>query len=298
MRCTSPAAMPSSDRAFRALAQTEPGVIVALLDALAPHLLPAGEVVHPEEVDDPRLALPPTMDADWIARAGESDVLHIECQGYRDASFADRLLRYHLSFVLRYHPRRVHTVALWLIAPPLRQRRGILHTGSVAVRVHSLVLPEIPAELLLASPRTACFAPGAAAGSMTSAQICRRAAASLRSSGASSNQLHMAVVAAAMRGRYNQMVEAMNEMSMEPVIIEDLVKIGEDIGFERGIQKGIEEGRIEIAREWLLSTLEARGIELDEHDRARILAEPSMDRLRAWHRRALTIRSAGEILSD
>jgi hypothetical protein len=38
----------------------------------------------------------------------------------------------------------------------------------------------------------------------------------------------MAVMAAAMRKRYNPMVEAMEQANMEPVIIEDLVNFGED----------------------------------------------------------------------
>lgn len=301
--------MPSTDRAFRALAQAEPGVIVALLEALAPDVVPAGHNLQPEAVDDPHLVALPLLDADWVARTGESvesEVLHMECQGYRRASFPDRLMRYHLYFFLCYHPRRVRTVALWLIVPPPRQRRGILQAGSVTVRVHSLVLPEIPAELLLADPRTACFAPGAAAGALTSAQICRRTVAILRANDASYPKRHMAVVAAAVRGRYNQMMEAMNEMSMEPVIIDDLVAIGEDIGFEKGLKQGIErgteagieKGRLEGSREALLTTLEARGIKLRKDERARILAESSMDRLRGWHRRAITVRSARELLAD
>lgn len=44
----------------------------------------------------------------------------------------------------------------------------------------------------------------------------------------------MAVVAAAMRGRYDSMVTVMEQASMEPVVIEDLVKFGEDRGFEKG----------------------------------------------------------------
>jgi hypothetical protein len=40
----------------------------------------------------------------------------------------------------------------------------------------------------------------------------------------------MAVVAAAMRKRYESMVPAMEQANLEPVIIEDLVKFGEDRG--------------------------------------------------------------------
>lgn len=43
----------------------------------------------------------------------------------------------------------------------------------------------------------------------------------------------MAVVAAAMRKRYESMVTAMEQANLEPVIIEDLVKFGEDRGYDR-----------------------------------------------------------------
>jgi hypothetical protein len=39
------------------------------------------------------------------------------------------------------------------------------------------------------------------------------------------------------------MVEAMASAGLEPVIIEDLVKFGEDRGLERGLKRGLEQGR-------------------------------------------------------
>jgi hypothetical protein len=50
----------------------------------------------------------------------------------------------------------------------------------------------------------------------------------------------MAVVAAAMRKRYDAMVSAMEQANLEPVIIEDLVKFGEDRGFDRGVDRSFE----------------------------------------------------------
>jgi hypothetical protein len=290
--------MPSSDRAFRALAQAEPRVIVALLQTLTPQVLAAGAAVSPETVGDPRMLLPPAVDADWVARVGEEDMLHLECQGYRDTSFLDRLFRYHLGFVLRYWPRRVRTAALWLIVPPPGQRRDTIVVGSVTIQVTSVVVPEISAELLLVNPRTACFAPGAHTGDWSHDDLCRRAAAVLKAGNATWLELHMAVVAAAMQGRYESMAKALDEMNMEPIIIEDLVKFGEDRGFEKGIEKGIEEGRLEMAREMLLEMLDLRGISVDDSTRARILTEPSMDRLREWCRRALTESSVKAIVRD
>ncbi len=116
----------------------------------------------------------------------------------------------------------------------------------------------------------------------------------------------MAVVAAIGRGRYKEMVRAMEQANLEPIVIEDLVKFGQDQGFEQGLERGREEGlergreegSIANARSSLLEVFEARGITLGADERARIDAEPSLDRLRAWFRRALTAASAAEALSD
>ena len=85
-----------------------PQSLAVLVRSLAPRLLPLGAPITPAEVDDPHLApLPPILDADWVARVGERDVLHVECQGYRDETFTDRVFRYHLHHALRYWGRRV-----------------------------------------------------------------------------------------------------------------------------------------------------------------------------------------------
>jgi hypothetical protein len=234
--------MPRSDRAFRALAQAEPEVLVALVQALAAHVLPKGAAVSPDAVGDPRILVPTQHDADWVARVGEEDMLHLECQGYRDTGFLGRVFCYHLGFVLRYWPRRVRTVALWLIVPPRSQRRDTIVVDMVTVRVTSVVVPEIPAELLLSNPRTACFAPAADPGDLSPEELCRRTMTILRDSGATWLERHMAVVAAMMQGRYKTMTKVLEELKMEPIIIEDFVKYGEDIGFKRGIKKGLRKG--------------------------------------------------------
>jgi hypothetical protein len=233
--------MPRSDRAFRALAQAEPEVLVGLVQALAAHVLPKGAAVSPDAVGDPRILLPAPQDADWVARVGEEDMLHLECQGYRDAGFPGRVVRYHLGFVLRYWPRRVRTVALWLIVPPRSQRKDTIVVDTVTVRVTSVVVPEIPAELLLSNPRTACFAPAADPGDLSSEELCRRAMTILRDSGATLLERRMAVVASMMQGRYKTMTKVLEELNMEPIII-DFVKYGEDVGFKKGLKKGIREG--------------------------------------------------------
>ncbi len=96
-----------------------------------------------------------------------------------------------------------------------------------------MILPRVPASVLLAAPRTACLAAGADAGQLSDASLCDAVVASMAKGSASWYQRHMAVVAAAMRGRYDAMVRAMENARMEPVIIEDLIKIGEDRGASR-----------------------------------------------------------------
>jgi hypothetical protein len=60
--------MPSSDRALRYLARERPDVAEALVRELVPGVLLEGAKLEPEAVDDPRLDLPPPLDADLVAR--------------------------------------------------------------------------------------------------------------------------------------------------------------------------------------------------------------------------------------
>src|SRR5262249_750931 len=133
--------------------------------------------VTPDGVDDPHLdVIAPALDADWVARVGDDRVLHVECQGYRDPGFPERLFWYHVSLVVQYRPRRVDTVGLWLIAPPGRQRASVIEQDNLTLRVTSMVIPEVAAEDLLVDPRTACFAAGASAGAWSEAELCARVA--------------------------------------------------------------------------------------------------------------------------
>lgn len=114
-------AMPSSDRAFRALAREQPQLVAVLLELVLPELVPAGLAVAAEHVDDPHLDAPPTLDADWAARVG--DVLfHLEAQAYGQEQFPKRLFRYHLGFVLRYPEHRVDSNTLRTLVIPRRPR--------------------------------------------------------------------------------------------------------------------------------------------------------------------------------
>jgi hypothetical protein len=228
--------MAKSDRAFRALSRAQPDVVAAMLRVLVPGLLPPGATLVPEDVAPTQVdALPPELDADWAARVDADDLLHLECQGYNDTSFSERVLWYHVGLALRHRgKRRVRSVVLWLMPPPSAQRRNEVRAGDIRVRIKTIVLPETPAARLLANPLTACFAAGADAGAWSDDELCRRVAATLVERSASWAERHMAVVAAAMRKRYESMVTAMEQANLEPVIIEDLVKFGEDRGYDRG----------------------------------------------------------------
>jgi hypothetical protein len=251
--------MAGSDRAFRALANNEPQVVVETLRVLVPDFLPAALTITRAEPAPTRLdALAPPRDADSVLRVGKRLLAHIECQGYRDTTFPERVFWYHLELAVAYRPRRVRTAALWLVRPPEAQRRERLRHGDIRVRVRHVLLPEVPAGQLLESPTTACFAAAADPGPRSARWLCREVAAGLRAAGASFYQRHMAVVCAATQGRYDAMVEAMASAGLEPVIIEDLVKFGEDRGLERGL-------RLAVA-----DLCEAFGIDVGNARRARL----------------------------
>jgi hypothetical protein len=66
------------------------------------------------------------------------------------------------------------------------------------------------------------------------------------------------------RGRYQEMVKAMSDHNLGPVIIEDLVKFGEDRGREEGLAAGREEGLRALAL--LLQRKLGRELSHDERD--------------------------------
>lgn len=294
LACVHRAVMPTSDRAFRALARAHPDVIVELLHAIMPALLPPHAVPVPDDVAPTRLdGLPPEIDADFAARMTSDELLHMECQGYRDSGFSERVLWYHIGFALRYRgKRRVRTVALWLIPLPSTQPRNEVAAGDITVKVATIVLPEVPASSLLSDPATACFAAGSDAEGRSNEALCAQVASALRAREASWPERHMAVVAAAMRGRYESMVTAMEQASLEPVIIEDLVKFGEDRGYDRGYERG----RLEEERATLRRVLALRKLGLKADGEARIDACTDLAMLQRWHDQAVLAASADEAL--
>ena len=290
-------AMASLDRAFRALARELPQWVVALLEHIAPQLLGSarGATVQPEHVDDPHLDPPPALEADWVARLGDDELLHVECQGYRDSGFVDRLFRYHLALLLRYPQRKVRTVALWVVRPAAHQLVDHIVRRGVRVDVTSVLLPEVPARLLLGDRRTACFAAGADPGTLTDEQLCSRVARALVEGRAGLRAQCLAVALAATQGRYDAMLKAMQQADLEPIFIEDLIHIGEDRGLAKGEAKGRQEGEARAKAEAVVAVLRARGVELTADAEHRVSTCRDVEQLDHWLRQAATAAAAGEL---
>jgi len=286
--------MPMSDRAFRALARAQPEVIAGLLAAVAPGVVPPGAALVPDDVAPTHLdGLPPELDADFATRVASDQLVHVECQGYRDTGFPERILWYHLGFALRNRgKRRVRTIALWLTAPPAKQPREVLAVDDITVKVTTVVLQKVPASVLLADPGTACFAAGADKEGLSTDDLCALVAAALKARAAIWAERHMTVVAAAMRGRYKSMVSAMDQVNLEPVIIEDLVKFGED----RGLKKGRKQGGLRADRSSLRRVLTLRKLELSAEQEHQIATCKHLETLQRWHDQAIFAQSAAEAL--
>ncbi|MFT3770113.1 MAG: hypothetical protein QM820_32185 [Minicystis sp.] len=290
--------MPKSDRAFRALVRAQPDVVTGLLAAVAPGLLSAGAVLVTDDVAPTHLdGLPPELDADFAARVASDELLHIECQGYRDIGFEARTLWYHVGFALRNRgKRRVRSLAFWLTSPPEGHPRNRMTVDDITVKVRTVVLHEVKASVLLADARTACFAAGADEEGRSIDALCSAVALALRARNASWAERHMAVVAAAMRGRYKSMVRAMEQANLEPVVIEDLVKFGEDRGLKKGLKRGREQGRRAEERETLRRVLALRKLPLSLEQEQQIDACTDLATLRRWLDQAIFAESAAEAL--
>jgi hypothetical protein len=243
--------MPMSDRAFHALAHARPDAVTAVLRVLVPDLASSEMELAPVDPAAARPgALAPLPEADRVAPAGPDALLHVGCQGDCDPGVLDQLLRDHLALTVRHWPRRVETVALWLRVPSAEQARAIPEHGGVSVGLRQVVVPQVPAGRLLASPATAWLAAGADAGTMGDAELCRRVARALREGGADCFQQHLALMAAALQGRYREMMQAMEQEQLHPAaIIEDLVLYGLDQGLEKGLVQGLERGLEPLVRQ-------------------------------------------------
>jgi hypothetical protein len=113
-------------------------------------------------------------------------------------------------------------------------------------------------------------------------------AEALRAQNASWAERHMAVVAALMSERYKSMVSAMEQVNLEPVIIEDLVKFGEHRGLKRGKRL--------YARSSLRRVLALRKLELSAEQEQQIAACKDLETLQRWLDQAIFAESAAEAL--
>jgi hypothetical protein len=140
--------------------------------------------------------------------------------------------------------------------------------------------------VLLADPRTVSFAAGAHKEGRSTDELCGLVAAALKARSASWAERHMAVVAAAMRGRYRSMVSAMEQADLEPVVIEDLVKFGED--------RGLRKGELRADRSALRRVLALRKLELSAEQEQQIKTCTDLPTLRRWLDQAIFAESAVE----
>ncbi|MBI2373005.1 MAG: hypothetical protein HYV07_03300 [Deltaproteobacteria bacterium] len=85
-------------------------------------------------------------------------------------------------------------------------------------------------------------------------------------------------------------MSALEQAGVEPVIIEDLIKIGEDIGEARGEARGLAEG--------VLRWLAHRKVTLSAPQVARVQSCTDLELLRSWQERAFDAASAEDVFSD
>jgi hypothetical protein len=145
-----------------------------------------------------------------------------------------------------------------------------LRHGAIKVKVTTVVLREVDAALLLRRPETACFAAGADDQGRGNEALCSDAVRAMRTSSASLRRFQFAAAAARAHStaRFDAMIGAMNAQGVEAVIIEDLIKIGEDIGIEKGFVTGLQKG----LRAGVLNLCEVLGLRVNDEHRAALEA--------------------------
>jgi hypothetical protein len=287
--------MAATDRAFRALGRAEPDTL--LVRALAPDLLPPHLAASSRLASaDARLDTPdPSLEVDLALHQIAGPILwHLEGQGYKDLAFPDRVLRYHLGLVLRHWEREVRTVAIWLVIPSPEEALELMRKGAVSVLVKHLVLPRVRVSQLLLDPQTACFALAGDDEGRGDGVVAQQTVAVLQTHKASLRQWQMAAVAARSRSheRYRAMVKAMDSAGVPSVIIEDLIHIGEEYGFDRGHQAG----QLSSSRAAVRRVLSRRGLVVTEEQQARLDGCEDLALLERWHDQAITAASADEAL--
>lgn len=268
------------DRAFRALANDSPEIIPRLLVALG--ITPPGETSPVIETLATGLDPPSArVEADLVVRYASGAVRHVEWQGWPDAGFRDRTFGYHIILTLKYAPAPVRTVVIWSRVPS-EAELAPYETGQITATFDHVILAQADPEPLLADPATACFA-----------MACRTddpAALAVRVVEALQGAPPRAAVVAALAARavspyvYEVFRREWEARGMEPIIVEELARMLEDQGEERGRElgrrEGAEIGRREGAeigrregeaatlRQALIDLAEAYGVSLDERRRS------------------------------
>jgi Domain of unknown function (DUF4351) len=94
------------------------------------------------------------------------------------------------------------------------------------------------------------------------------------------------------QGCYHAMLDAMAHVGVERIVIEDLVKFGEDRGFEQGLQQGLIQGEGRT----LLKLLALRfgPVAPEVEARVRSAAEAQLDQ---WVERVLTAASLDDVFA-
>ena len=283
--CEAGPRMPASDRLFRALARDEPEVVVRLLRRLVPRVVPAGAVITPVDVLDPNLDLLFTrMEVDWLGHLAPDTLLQVDCQGYRDATFPDRLFRYSLGVSLRFPGKKVRSVGIWLRKPNARERLDVIQYGGITVRATMVAVPEVPAERLLGDPMTACFAPAADAGGMEDEVLIARTGEVLQKMKASPRQWAMAAAAAAVAGRSGTMLATFWKTEEDKVLLAELKQLFREQAELQGMRRALRR----------VLTRRALVIAPDDDLRIRYCDEP--DQIERWLDAALVATSTAEAL--
>lgn len=191
--------------------------------------------------------------------------------------------------MLRHLDRRVTTCALWLRRPTDAQRAASIVRGSLTLHADVVVLCEVPVERLLSRAETACFALVGDLGALPLDEACDRVVAALAREGSDEHEKILAGMAATLTGRHAALVRAMERANMQPVIIEDLVDYGYDLGLQAVIERGMERAILELA--------DARQLSVTDAERETILAQRDVETLRAWLRRMVTAASVAEAIA-
>lgn len=292
----------SPDRALRALSRQEPALLIGLVRLLIPRALPPDVAVRRAHVDDPHLPLPGRERIlDSLIRVGSEHLLQTEFQSYPEPVFPQRLFDYHVLCIAHYPGLTVVTVAIWLLRPPPEQIPNEVCSGHVRIKVWSIVLPDVAAEVLLAHPGLACFAIGANRGDWSVRELCERVLETMIREKASLRAWRAACAIAVARGRYTTWEKVMREANVESNLLPEEREMYEEYYYQKGRRTGRRTGRA-LGREqglaWLqqalLTTYRARFNRVPVTIRRAVEAQPAPEALLRWQA-AFCKRTAAEI---